>query len=449
MRFLYTFTFLLILIHTNCFSSSKKWEVIDNNTSVKNPNGHEFYFKSFEMEELYGIFYAVNLNNTNGILSSTNLARRWDVAFYETYNTTGASNIIYDLIKQGNQLYAPSEPGSVHILNSKTQEWNKIRVSNEFNEPVNYLQFVNDSVGFIGFQSKYGFYKTTNKGLNWQPFRALSSSIPSNFIFVNSVAKSENELYMVGNENDSLTFYKTSNGGNTWTKFQSDLFEKSDLVSQSYYNLKYEKPYFFVENRYKQLKDGKTTLMRSTDFIEWEPVFISDFVDFGKFIHSFKFYGNYGFALGTQVFLFTEDGGDTWVDLYDENDIFYDNKNPINGFFLYDDYLYASGAIEELDENGGLTRVNKFFKYDTKNLTSVYENRVNISIYPNPSESFINILSKDMIESYDILDLSGKVVAKNTIALYQNNVNIDIEDLSKGTYFIRINENLYKRFVKQ
>jgi len=423
--------------------------VIDNNSTVKNPNGDLFHFKTFEMEELNGVFYTVNLNNTNGILHSTNLGLEWDASFYEKLNVKEEYNAIYDLVKQGEQLYVPAEPASIHILNSKTQEWNKFRISADYNDPVDYLQFVNDSVGFIGFQSKYGFYKTTDKGLSWQAFRELEPIVPPNFKFLNSVAKSKYELYMVGKVNDSIAFYKTTNSGDTWTKFESELFEESDLVSQSYYNLKYEKPYFYVENRYKQIKDGKTSMMRSSDFIKWEPVFVSKFIDFGKFIHSFKFYGNNGYALGTQVFLYTEDGGDTWVDLYDQNDIFYDNKNPINGFFLYDDYLYASGAIEEIDENGGVTRISKFFKYSTKNLTSVYENRVNISIYPNPSESFINIESEDMIESYDILDLSGKVVASNTTTPYQNQFSINIEGLSKGTYFIRINENLYKRFVKQ
>lgn len=446
MRFLYTFTFLLILIHT--FSFSAQWEVIDNNSTVKNPNGDLFHFKTYEMEELNGIFYTVNLNNTNGILYSTNSGLEWNASYYEKLNGADESNAIYDLVKQGEQLYVPSEPSSVNILNSITDEWNKIRIFHDFTSPINYFQFVNDSVAFTGFHYNYGFYKTTDKGLNWLPSKKLEPTIPSGFIFLNSVAISENELYMVGRVNDSLSFYRTTNSGDTWTKFESELFEESDLVSQSYYNLKYEKPYFYVENRYKQIKDGRTSMMRSSDFIKWEPVFVSKFVDFGKFIHSFKFYGNNGFALGTQVFLYTEDGGDTWVDLYDKNDIFYDNKNPINGFFLYNDYLYASGAIEELDENGGLIRVSKFFKYNTKNITSVNENRVKISIYPNPTESFINIESEDMIESYDILDLSGKIVASNTTTLYQNQLSVNIEKLSKGTYFIRINENLYKRFVK-
>lgn len=446
MKFIYTFTLLFILFHTISFSA--QWEVMDNNSTVKNPNGDEFHFKTYEMDELYGIFYTVNLNNTNGILYSLNKGYRWEVSFFETRNIKNESNAIYDLVKQGDQLYAPAEPNSIHILNSKSQEWTKVRISDDSVYPLTRLQFVNDSVGFIGYHFVFGFYKTTDKGETWKEFKEIVPQLKANFKFRNYVAKNENEIYLVGSVDDSLCFYKTTNSGIAWTSFQSEQFEKSDLIIQAYYNLKYEEPYFYVENRYKQTSDGNTTMMRSSDFVTWEPVFVSNFIDFGKFIHSFKFYGNKGFALGTQVFLYTEDGGDTWVDLYDKNDKFYENKNPINGFFLYEDYLYASGAIEEKDDNGNLIRIAKFFKYNTKNITSVYEDRVNITLYPNPSFSVINLESEEIVESYEILDLSGKVVSRNTANQYQNQLSINIEGLISGSYFIRINEKIYKRFVK-
>ncbi len=446
MKFLYIFTLLLILVHTP--TNSKEWFVINNNTTILNPDGDEFHFKSFEMEELFGIFYAINLNNTNGILSSSNLARRWEVEFFETLNSDGQYNAIYNLIKQGDQLYAPAEPGSVHILNSKTQKWEKVKVSNEFNGPVKYISFANDSVGFIGYHFSYGFFKTTDKGLNWNPLPKLESSVPPNFRIVNFVAKSEQELYMVGTVEDSLHFYRTTNGGNSWTSFQSELFEVSDLVNQGYYNLTYEAPYFYVENRYKQLKDGKTSIMRSTDFIEWDPVFVSEFVEFGKFIHGIKFYGKKGFALGTHAFLYTEDGGDTWFDLYDEKDKFYGNNNPINGFFYYEGFVYAAGSLDELDENGELTRVNKFFRFNYGNVSSVEYANLKVNLYPNPSQSIINLESDVIINSYEIIDLSGIVQTRNQSQINDNRLNINIENLISGTYFIRINERLYKRFVK-
>lgn len=73
MKFVYTLALLFILTHINTIS--REWEVIDNNTTIINPEGVEFHFKTFEMEELFGKFYAVNLVNTNGVLVSTDLGK--------------------------------------------------------------------------------------------------------------------------------------------------------------------------------------------------------------------------------------------------------------------------------------------------------------------------------------------------------------------------------------
>ncbi len=447
MKFIYTFTFLLILFHTSTFS--REWELIDNNSTIFNPKGEEFHFKSFEMEELFGTFYTVNLSNTNGVLFSNDLGHRWDVAFYETLNSANVSNIIYDLVKQGDQLYVPADNGIIHILDSETKKWRKIPISNQYKEPAKYLQFVNDSVAFVGFHFTYGFFKTTNKGINWKPMEGVLPTTNLNFNFLNFVAVSEDELYMVGSVDDSLRFYKTTNSGDSWTSFESELFEESELITNEYYNLTYEAPYFYVENRFKDLKIGKTSIMRSTDFITWEPVFVSDFIDFGKFIHGIKFYGNEGFALGTQVFLYSSDKGDTWYDIYDEDDRFYDNSNPVNGFFLFNGYIYAASAIEEKDEDGGIIRVNKFFRFDMRNFTSVENEIWNVSLYPNPTESIINIESDELINTYEIIDLTGKIHHRNQSQINDYRLNINIENLISGTYFIRINERLYKRFVKK
>ncbi|MEZ4724594.1 MAG: T9SS type A sorting domain-containing protein [Candidatus Kapaibacterium sp.] len=447
MKFVYTLALLFILTHINTIS--REWEVIDNNTTIINPEGVEFHFKTFEMEELFGKFYAVNLVNTNGVLVSTDLGKSWEVSFYESLNSFGKSNIIYDLIKQGNQLYVPADNGTLHILDNKNNSWRKLPISIDFKTSAQYLQFVSDSVGYIGYHNSHAFYKTTDGGFSWSPFKKISKSIHKNFRFLNFVAVDENKLYMVGTVGDSLYFYKTTNSGDSWTSFESELFEESDLINHEYYNLTYEAPYFYVENRYKDEIVGRTSLMRSVDFIKWEPVFVSDFIDFGKFIHGIKFYGNQGFALGTQVFLYTSDGGDSWYDIYDENDSFYENRNPINGFIYYNGFIYAAGSKEEIDNQGHKIRVNKFFRFDMRNFTNVENEKLRVSLYPNPSESILYIESEDIINTYEIIDLTGKIHNRNQSQINDYRLNINIENLKSGTYFIRINERLYKRFVKK
>ncbi|AZQ42845.1 T9SS type A sorting domain-containing protein [Nonlabens ponticola] len=81
---------------------------------------------------------------------------------------------------------------------------------------------------------------------------------------------------------------------------------------------------------------------------------------------------------------------------------------------------------------------------------SIDENFLNsIKLYPNPAADILNISSVDTIESYQILDVSGK-----TIMSKNENISaaIDVNNLTTGIYFIRLNSSSSKaviKFVKQ
>jgi len=71
-----------------------------------------------------------------------------------------------------------------------------------------------------------------------------------------------------------------------------------------------------------------------------------------------------------------------------------------------------------------------------------------LAIYPNPSASLITINSKNqLIENIKISDISGKQI----IDLKKVNAetkNIDISNLSKGIYFISVNNQVTKKLIK-
>jgi len=71
-----------------------------------------------------------------------------------------------------------------------------------------------------------------------------------------------------------------------------------------------------------------------------------------------------------------------------------------------------------------------------------------LAIYPNPSASLITINSKNqLIENIKISDISGKQI----IDLKKVNAktkNIDISNLSKGIYFISVNNQVIKKIIK-
>ena len=66
-----------------------------------------------------------------------------------------------------------------------------------------------------------------------------------------------------------------------------------------------------------------------------------------------------------------------------------------------------------------------------ENIGEVSEN--GIVIYPNPAHDIINIITEEAVISVEIIDISGKIVAQTT------NSSIDISQLHKGFYLVRIN----------
>lgn len=74
---------------------------------------------------------------------------------------------------------------------------------------------------------------------------------------------------------------------------------------------------------------------------------------------------------------------------------------------------------------------------------------LNLNIYPNPTKDELNIVFDKGINSVVILDLNGKAILSSNNLAPQMEQSINIDYLQTGTYFIKINDNIYKRFVKE
>lgn len=73
-----------------------------------------------------------------------------------------------------------------------------------------------------------------------------------------------------------------------------------------------------------------------------------------------------------------------------------------------------------------------------ENLTEQKE----IAIYPNPASEVVTIESKNaMVNGYEIVDLSGKVLTKRKINSTSNRIVLDVANYSSGTYIINIYNN--------
>ena len=122
--------------------------------------------------------------------------------------------------------------------------------------------------------------------------------------------------------------------------------------------------------------------------------------------------------------------------------------SSINEIFLQKDKkLLLTGAGEitvnaSLNNYVGLTRLT-----DTKLLATNESKKVNnVTIYPNPASDFINVQSDKSIvgKSYEIVDMTGKSVMRNTFSAKE----INVSSLTTGNYILKIDHESYK-FIKK
>ena len=442
---IYTLLTIVILAST---ATAEKWELIESNHTIDYDNS-ESQLNLRKMLTLNGVFYALNYSGKSGLIKSKDKGITWDTCFFAANDYLGTTTRLYDLVAHNNSLFVPADSGRIYHSFDGGDTWSFTYLGDEHKHPIQHLKFVNDSVGFLGHMQKSGFLKTTDAGRTWNPLPDASDIFPEIFQMYNFVPVDENTIYFVGRWTEGYYFFKTTNGGKKWEKFDSELFPQSEYARQDYSHLHYTKPYFLAESKYKPDSQGNTSIMRSDDFISWEPVFISDTIGGGKNIHDIQYFDDTMIGLGYKVFIYSVDNGNTWVDLYDETDEFYSRNNPINGFIYSDGYVYATGTILEKREDGLNYSIPRMYKYKFDLKTSVETKISNLNIYPNPAKEEINISYDKLINSIEILDLNGKKIVSNQYLAPQTEQSIIIEYLQSGTYFIRINDNLYKRFVKE
>lgn len=108
----------------------------------------------------------------------------------------------------------------------------------------------------------------------------------------------------------------------------------------------------------------------------------------------------------------------------------------------------AGGPTELADCNGeaGMQLVNDTFDSSGSNLSDkVFELLIDISVYPNPSNSFLFIKgnTRELID-IEILSVTGQKVLR-----FDENLNrINIESLQSGVYFVKVNSKEASKTIK-
>jgi hypothetical protein len=363
--------------------------------------------------------------------------------------------ILHGLYINGNSLFAPSDSSKLYYSYDNGVTWDTTTFDEDPKPPIQHMQFVNDTLGFLGSVKNSILMKTTDGGINWYPLPDASNQFGL-FVAISSfVAVDENNIYIIRN-NAKNEIIHTSDGGKSWKHTSNIEFKETDFANNGYKFFIYKKPYFYLEYKYKPGPMGNSSIQRSLDCINWEPVFIGDTIGGGKSLADIRIYDDIIMGIGRNIFIVSKDGGNSWNDLYDENDDFWKLRDNMSRstLFYHNEYIYSIGGIHETGEDGLVYNRDRFYKYNLSLSSVEFQHELNFSVFPNPSNDFITIQFQpsegfELSEGYrvQIFNVLGIEVMSVRTGLDLSTQKIDVSHLPAGVYFIRIGDKVEK-FVK-
>lgn len=103
---------------------------------------------------------------------------------------------------------------------------------------------------------------------------------------------------------------------------------------------------------------------------------------------------------------------------------------------LYFRTTYFNGPSDNTDTSNYLYLDNLSLEYSTT--TILEQENGAITIYPNPTEDMVQILSKQKIKKVNIYSLSGKLIKTQIFQNLDYSIQCDLENLSDGLYFLEV-----------
>lgn len=116
------------------------------------------------------------------------------------------------------------------------------------------------------------------------------------------------------------------------------------------------------------------------------------------------------------------------------------------GFVNSERYFFnhnAQGEINEVIETAYDSATSqyevegawRYFRRVQSNISLKEEQKITVTLYPNPTTNFIRIESEETFDSYEIMSLTGKIVLKGKMS-----TKINVEDLHSGIYLISLKQ---------
>jgi hypothetical protein len=111
-------------------------------------------------------------------------------------------------------------------------------------------------------------------------------------------------------------------------------------------------------------------------------------------------------------------------------------------------YGCLTDGVDILYTYGETTNTSTFvvFKTDLSTLSvDAFQNKSTIALFPNPSNDFINMTNLKNSYDYEIYCITGQQVKSGKI---NPSESISIKELSKGLYFLKLNDGSSFKLIK-
>ncbi len=126
---------------------------------------------------------------------------------------------------------------------------------------------------------------------------------------------------------------------------------------------------------------------------------------------------------------YSKDGGETWINIADEEVMFLNSSNVFSStdFNFYDEF------VDVFVGTSGLGVIKFTIDLTTlKVIDSDLLSKNSTVIYPNPTSDFVNVVSKEEINSVEIYSLTGQKI------LSSSSNKVSVSHLNNGIYLVKI-----------
>lgn len=330
------------------------------------------------------------------------------------------------------------------------------------------IQFPSINIGYLSGQD--GIFKTTDGGVNWSNITPSSSTAS---LWGCYFLDNNNGFVIGGGCIEKQEFWRTTDGGSSWSVFIADLPNSglTDLIVYSMSGLGYASSSGYIW----ETKNGGVTwdTLCSTGENDWQedltikgntilvpftigcsggqgPGGLRSSNDFGltwkEYQMKGRMFGTFlidsltGWGVGDESSVYyTNDGGGTWFlanNGIDSNknidDIWFINEN--NGWLVGEDiYKFTGNIVVDVNET---TLINGLIQRISPNPV---ENEILISINNNTTNE-INI---------KLYNLTGNVVLeKRVLPMLQKEITFDLSNINSGLYFLQVQQGINSEIQK-